>query len=79
MRTHVVVPDELIEEVDRLVGARDAKFWLAGFALVLSMADAFVDASLRDFDERIDAGVAMVPGSGLEVGVTLGWDAEGRE
>jgi hypothetical protein len=65
-------------EVDRLAGSRDAKFWFAGLTLVLSMADAFVDASLRDFDKRIEADVALVPGAGLNLGVTLGWDTGGR-
>jgi len=66
------------QEVDRLTSSRDAKYWLAGLTLVLSMADAFVDASLRDFDKRIDADVAWIPGAGLGLGVTVGWDAVGE-
>jgi len=45
-------------EVDRLANDRNAKFWFAGLATVLSMADAYVDASLKNFDERINADVA---------------------
>jgi hypothetical protein len=48
-------------EVERLENSRDAKYWLAGLTLLLSMADAYVDAHLRNFDERIDADVGLIP------------------
>jgi hypothetical protein len=48
-------------EVARLEDSRNAKYWLAGLVLLLSMADAYVGAHLRGFEDRIDAEVGLVP------------------
>jgi hypothetical protein len=48
-------------EIDQLQRSRNAKYWLAGLTALLSMADAYVDAHLNNFDERIDAEVGFLP------------------
>lgn len=44
--------------------ARNAKYWLAGLTMLLSVTDAFVDANLRGFNKRIDAKVGWIPDDG---------------
>ncbi len=51
-------------EADRLESSRNGKLWLAGLTLLLSMADSYVDAHLRNFDRRMDATVGWIPDSG---------------
>ena len=48
-------------EIDSLKRSRNAKYWLAGLTALLAMADAYVDANLRNFDEQIDAEVGFLP------------------
>ncbi len=48
-------------EVTRLRDDRNAKYWLGGLTLLLSMVDAYVDAHLHHFDRRIDAEVGYLP------------------
>ncbi len=69
-------------EVDRLENDRNGKYWLAGLVLLLSMADAYVDAQLFHFDRRMDAPVALVPapaGDGLALRVTVPLDPGGED
>jgi hypothetical protein len=62
----------LTQEVNGLRDGRNAKYWFAGLTLLLSMVDAYVDAHLRGFDQRIDAKVGLVPGdSGPEWAIRL--------
>jgi len=63
-------------EVDRLENDRNSKYWFAGAALLLSVVDAYVDAHLRGFDDRIDAEVGWRPeaGGALRVAVRTRWD-----
>ena len=65
------------QEIARLEQSRNAKIGLAAFVLVLSVAEAYVDAHLRGFDERIDAEVGWIPlggdpGIGVAVTARLG-------
>ena len=67
-------------EIDGLRRSRNAKFWLTGLTALLSMADAYVDAHLHNFDERIDAEVGFLPtddGPVLAVSVTARLDSPG--
>ena len=48
-------------EVDALRNSRNAKYWLAGLTALLAVADAYVDAHLKNFDERMDADVGLIP------------------
>jgi len=48
-------------EADRLESERNGKYWLAGLVMLVSMADAYVDGYLRDFDKRMDADVGWIP------------------
>jgi hypothetical protein len=64
-------------EVERLDDASDAKYWLAGAVLLVSMLDAYVDAHLKGLDRRIDAQVELLAPGGeptlaLSVRVPLG-------
>jgi len=62
---------------DRATAARNGKYWMAGLTLVLAMADAYVDAALANFDQRMDADVGFVPTSEdpvLGVRLTMAWD-----
>jgi len=76
----VAAPDSLKGywqgEVDRLANDRNAKFWFAGATLLLSVVDAYVDAHLRGFDDRIDAQVGWRPdqGGALSVALRTRWD-----
>jgi hypothetical protein len=67
-------------EVDRLDSDRNGKYWIAGFATLMSMLDAYVDAHLRNFDKRMDAEVGWIPVSGgepaLGIRLTLTWDGD---
>jgi hypothetical protein len=66
-------------EADRIDSDRNGKYWIAGFVLLLSMADAYVDAHLRHFDERMDADVGLIPAGGepaLGVRLTFAWDED---
>ena len=58
-------------EVGRLEDSRNGKFWLAGLVMLLSMADALVDAHLYKFEETIDADVARGSDGGAEVRLRL--------
>jgi hypothetical protein len=60
-----------VSEVRRLKDGRNAKFWFAGLTLLLSITDAYVDAHLRGFDDRIDAKVGWIP-SGSDGDAILG-------
>ena len=81
-RLHAGAPEDLFalqNEVDSLEDNRNAKFWFAGLTLLLSMADAYVDAHLSGFDQRIDAEVGWVPerdGHFLGVKLTAAWGGE---
>jgi hypothetical protein len=56
-------------EIERLGDKRNTFIWFAGLTAFLSFADAYVDAHLKNFDDRIDADVAAFPdGEG-----GLGW------
>jgi hypothetical protein len=48
-------------ELASLERSRDLKFWFAGFTMLLAMVDAYVDAHLYKFDDRIDADVGYIP------------------
>jgi hypothetical protein len=64
-------------EIDRTTSARNGKYWMAGLTLLLSVADAYVDAALANFDKRMDADVGFVPaGEDPAVGIrlSLAWD-----
>ena len=63
-------------EVDRLSDARNSKYWYAGLTAVVAMADAFVDAHLKKFDERMDSDIAMTH-DGFQVG--LRWSFSGGD
>lgn len=78
-RLHAGAAEELRQlqnEVDILEDQRNAKFWFVGLTMLLSMADAYVDAHLSGFDQRIDAEVGWVPekdGHFLGVKLTVSW------
>jgi hypothetical protein len=55
-------PSSTEAQIESLQGSRNAKYWLAGLTLFLSVVDAYVDAHLRSFDDRIDAEVGALPG-----------------
>ena len=68
-------------ELSNLERSRDLKFWFAGFTMLLAMVDAYVDAHLYKFDERIDADVGYIPlrdGNmlGLRVSAPIGQENE---
>ncbi|NNF05181.1 MAG: hypothetical protein HKN21_00335 [Candidatus Eisenbacteria bacterium] len=66
-----------IAEVARLEDSRNAKYWQMGLVMLLSAVDAYVDANLYKFDERIDADVALSEdGTGFQAKVTVA--LEGR-
>ena len=48
-------------EISSLERSRDLKFWFAGFTMLLAVVDAYVDAHLFNFDERMDADVGYIP------------------
>lgn len=61
-------------ETSRLEDARNGKVWLGGLVLLLAMAEAYVDAHLYRFEERIAADVAVRAGADgpeARVGVTV--------
>ena len=64
-------------EIDRATSARNGKYWMAGLTLLLSVADAYVDAALTNFDKRMDADVGFVPSGedpALGVRLSVAWD-----
>ena len=66
-------------EILRLEDSRNAKYWLAGLVLLLSMADAYVGAHLKGFEDRIDAEVGFIPGEekpGVGLSLTARWDSD---
>jgi len=67
---------ELEREVDRLSNSRNAKFWFAGLTAVMAMADAYVDAHLKRFDDRMDSDIALSE-EGLRIGIRWSFGGEG--
>ena len=68
-------------EVSRLDDSRNAKYWFAGATLLLSVVDAYVDAHLRGFDDRIDAEVGWMPedGGAFALVIRTRWDWESND
>ena len=61
-------------DIDHYTEIRNSRIWLAGLTAVAAMADAFVDAHLRNFDDRMDADVAILPQpGGIAVHVRVPW------
>jgi len=76
-------PDVTEAELSSLTSSRNAKYWLAGLTLFLSAVDAYVDAHLNHFDDKIDADVGMLPGEegpllGLSLSTHWGGPSRGR-
>jgi len=74
--------DPLVDDARRRREARQGQFedWLAMgiFLTLLSGADAFVSAHLRDFPDPIDVQVAPAPGGGMEVAARIRVGGPGR-
>lgn len=69
-------------ELSSLERSRNLKFWFAGFTMLLAVVDAYVDAHLFNFDERMDAEVGYIPlrdGNMLGLRVTAPIGIEKRE